>query len=407
MEKRNTFSPLFFIKKHRAKSNGEVPIYLRITINGQSLDMSMHREVIASKWDNRTGVVIGNSREAKLINSYLFSVKSSIYEHYKYLRETDDELTPTRVKNSYLGIAEEKRKSIVEIFTEHNDEIKKLEGKGYTSITIRRYKTSLSRLKAFIKFKYDKVDMYLDDLNHSFVKAYEVYIKSTTGVCHNTSIKFLKQLKKIVGIAIANGWMTVDPFRKIKLREEKVDRGYLSDADIKALIALKFDFKRLEEVRDCFIFSCFTGLAFTDAKSISPENIVIGSDGGQWIKINRAKNNNLSSVPILPPIQRIIDKYKDDTYCKAKNVLIPVKSNQKMNAYLKEIATLAGIKLNLTTHLARHTFATTVTLNNDVPIETVSKMLGHTSLKTTKIYARLLDKKVGRDMNKISSLYST
>jgi len=369
--------------------------------------MSIHRTVAPGKWDKRSCIVLGSNREAKLINSYLFSVKSSIYEQYKYLRETDDELTPTRVKNAYLGIAEEKRKSIVEMFVEHNDEIKKLEGKGYTNITIGRYETSLKRLKAYIKFKYNKEDMYLDDINHSFITGYEVHIKSTTDVCHNTSIKFLKQLKKIVGIAIANGWITVDPFRKIKLREEKVDRGFLTDANLKRLIALEFEFKRLEEVRDCFIFSCFTGLAFSDAKNLSSEHIVVGSDGGQWIKINRIKNNNLSSIPILPPIKRIIDKYKDDTYCKAKNVLIPVKSNQKMNAYLKEIGKMAGIKLNLTTHLARHTFATTVTLNNDVPIETVSKMLGHTSLKTTKIYARLLDKKVGRDMNKISSLYST
>jgi integrase len=200
--------------------------------------------------------------------------------------------------------------------------------------------------------------------------------------------------------------MNTDPFVNIKLIEKKTDRGFLTDEDLEKIMKLDFEVLRLEEVRDCFIFSCFTGLAHSDLARLKEDDIVTGTDGNKWIKIHRKKTDSLSRIPVLAVTQRIIDKYRDHPYCVNKGVLIPVKSNQKMNAYLKEIKNLAKIKTELTTHLARHTFATTVTLNNDVPIESVSKMLGHSSLATTKIYARLLDDKVGKDMSKLNDIYS-
>ena len=406
MENRNTFSPMFFIKKHRVNSNGEVPIYLRITINGKSTDMSMHRSIDSSHWDKTSGTIIGNNKIAREINNYLLSVNSSIYEHYKYLRETDKELTPISLKNAYLGIKKEEGKKVIELFEKHNTDIKKLAGIDYSPVTIKRYETSIRHTQNYILYKYGKYDMFLTELDLEFITAYEMYLKTVRKCNHNSTMKYLRNFKKIVRIALINGWLQKDPFVNYKIRLKKVDRGFLSDEELQILINKDFSVNRLSEIRDCFVFSCFTGLAHSDLKRLTNNNLVTGTDGDKWIKINRKKTDNLSSIPVLAMTQQIIDKYENNPYCIVNDVLLPVRSNQKMNAYLKEIADICEIKQDLTTHLARHTFATTVTLNNDVPIESVSKMLGHTSLKTTKIYARLLDKKVAHDMSKINDIYN-
>ena len=406
MELRSKFSNYFYLKKNRQNSQGEFPIYLRIKINSEAADISTKKAVRLAEWDNDNGVVKGRTNEAKDINRHLFTMKASIYEHYKYLRADGSNITAQDVRDSYAGIAKkDKRKKIIEIYTEHNNEIKELEGIDYTTITIGRYKTSLDRLQQFIKKKYKKNDLYLNEINHSFITRYEAFIRKEYKVGHNTVIKFLKHLKKILRIAQANGWLNKDPFMNIKLSEKKTDRGFLTNEDLKKISELKFEAERLEEIRDCFLFSCFTGLAYSDLARLTKDNIVIGSDGNRWIKINRKKTNIKSSIPLLNTPEAILNKYKNHDYCQIKGILLPVRSNQKMNEYLKEIQNLAKIKLQLTTHLARHTFATTITLNNDVPIETVSKMLGHSSITTTKIYARLLDKKVGRDMSKLNDIY--
>ena len=405
METRSKFSQFLLIKKHRKNSEGESPIYLRIRINGKSIDISTQKSVNVKNWDTINSVVKGSSREARQKNKYLFSIKSAIFEHYKRLREGGAHVTVEDVRNSYLGIEIDKRKKILEIYKEHNDDIKKLVGIDYSEITIRRYNTSMERLREFIKLYYNKNDYYIEDINHTFVQRYESFIKTNYKIQHNTAIKFLKHLKKILRIAKANGWMRTDPFVNIKLIEKKTDRGYLTDNDLKKIMEADLKVTRLQEVRDCFVFSCFTGLAHSDLARLSEDDIVKGSDGNDWIKIHRKKTDTLSSIPVLAITRNIIEKYKNHPYCVKHNVIVPVKSNQKMNEYLKEIKNVARVKKELTTHLARHTFATTVTLNNDVPIETVSKMLGHTSLATTKIYARLLDRKVGKDMSRLDDIY--
>ena len=412
MEKLDTFRMLFYIRKNRLKADGKASINLRITINCESTTLAIHRSVTPEDWVTEVGQAKTTTKELKRLNQYIFSVRAIIYEHYKYLRESNKDVTVENIKKLYLGQEIEEKRGILALFREHNEEIKKLIGIDYSKITIRRYNTSYNRLESFIKDKFDKDEYAITDINHSFVLAYENYLKTTysssTGkpITHNTTVKFMKQFKKIVSIASANGWMNTDPFAKIKIREKKVDRGFLTDEELNKLINLDLKIARLSEVRDCFIFSCFTGLAHSDLALLKSRNIVTGTDGNKWIKINRKKTDTLSTIPVLEVSQEIINKYKDHHYCAVKGCLLPVKSNQKMNAYLKEIGRLAEIDKDLTTHLARHTFATTVTLNNDVPIETVSKMLGHSSITTTKIYARLLDKKVGIDMQKINGIYS-
>jgi len=387
----------FFIKKHRKNSSGEAPIYLRVTINGQRGEMSTHRSIVMEDWDTKYGHAIGTSKKTKEINSYLESVRSTVYEHFKYLRETEKVITPTMLKNAYLGIKEDKGNKIIVLYQEHNDKIKKLINIDFSPDTVQRYETSLKHTQDFIKQKYQKEDLYLEELNNEFIVDYEVYFKTVRKCSHNTTMKYIKNFKKIIRIAIANGHLTKDPFANFKLTLKKVDKGFLTEEQLDTLMNKKMATKRLEQVRDCFVFSCFTGLAHSDLKLLSPENIVVGTDGAYWIKTHRKKTGNSVSIPLFPISQRLIDKYKTNEICLTQNVLLPVLSNQKMNAYLKEIAEVCDIPLNLTSHIARHTFATTVTLNNNVSIESVSKMLGHSSISMTKTYARMLDKRVGND----------
>jgi site-specific recombinase XerD len=405
MENKNTFNLLFFAIKKRVNKKGEIPLYMRITINGKKTEMSIHRSIDAKLWNTSSGSAIGNTKISKDINSYIMSVQTSIYDYFKLLREKEIEITPIILKNRYLGIKEDNGKKVIELYQEHNDKIKKLINIDYSPDTVQRYETSLKHTRDFIKHKYHKEDLYLEELNNEFIVDYEYYFKTVRKCSHNTSMKYIKNFKKIIRIAIANGQMTNDPFANYKLTLKKIDKGFLTEEQLHLLINKKMVCKRLEQVRDCFVFSCFTGLAHSDLKLLSKVNIVIGTDGGQWIKTHRKKTGNSVAIPIFPVTQRIIDKYADDEICIMKNVLLPVLTNQKMNAYLKEIADVCGISLNLTSHIARHTFATTVTLNNNVSIESVSKMLGHSSISMTKIYARMLDKRVGHDTSHLHEMF--
>ena len=405
MENRSSFTMMFYLKKTVVNKLGESPIYLRITYNGENSSLSLHRSINANFWNTKLGKAEGSDRNLKDLNRYLISVQSTVYEHYRNLREGRNPVTALDIRNAYLGISNEVGKSLLQLYRQHNEKIRSLIGIDYTLSTVDRYDVSLNHTYQFIVAKYHKEDMMLRELNYEFLTDYEIFLKTVRRIAHNTTMKYVKNLKKVIHIAIANGDLAKDPFSEFKVRMKKVDRGYLTEEELKILINKKFSNARLDQVRDCFVFSCFTGLAHADLIRLSQQNIITGSDGSKWIKIHRQKTDNLSSIPLLASAKAILEKYKDHPQCVLNNVILPVNSNQKMNAYLKEIADLCGISKNLSCHLARHTFATTVTLNNDVPIETVSKMLGHTSLNVTRIYARLLDKKIGQDMKHLDGMY--
>jgi len=407
MEKRSTFNVLFLIRKNRLLKNGEAPVYMRITSMGAGIEISLNRSIPPDNWSSEKGGAIGNAKEAKLLNYYLESIRVQIHQIVNNLKCDNEPITLQRIKQEYLGIEIEEDKGcmLIELIEEHNSNMEKLVNIDYAYETMKRYRTSLSHVKAFIKKKYKKDDLYLIELDHKFITEYEIYFKTVRKCNHNTTMKYIKNLRKIINIAVSNGYLDRDPFVKYKMTYKKTDRGFLTEDDLKLLINTEFKIKRLDEIRDCFLFSCFTGLAHVDLCRLTKKNIEIDSKGLKWIKINRQKTSIVSSIPVLDLTQQIIDKYQNDKYCIENNILLPVKSNQKMNAYLKEIGDICGIQKHLTSHLARHTFATTVTLNNDVPIETISKMLGHTSIKTTNIYARLLDKKIMNDMKHLNDIY--
>ncbi|PLW99925.1 MAG: recombinase [Marinilabiliales bacterium] len=395
---------MFFIRKSKLLKSGEASVNLRITVSGKSVEVAIGKNVNPDSWSNEKGGVIGNNKEAKVLNTYIDQVKADFLDFYRQFSYEGKDITAQTLKNAWLGV-EEDHKMILQIFQEHNDQVKLLIGKDFAQATHQRYETSLKHVKAFIKKKYKVNDLPVQALDHNFATGLEFFLKTERDCGHNTAAKYIKNFKKVVRIAMANGWIKSDPFANHKMPLRKVDRGFLSEAELELLRNKEIPVERLNYVRDAFLFACYTGLAYADLKKLSKRNLIEGQNGVLWIHTKRTKTDNECHIPLISAAQDILTKYSNHPHCIEKNVLLPVYSNQKTNAYLKEIALLCGIDKNLTSHLARHTFATTITLNNNVPIESVSKMLGHSSINMTKIYARLLDNKVENDMSALMNKY--
>ncbi|MBG6062912.1 site-specific recombinase XerD [Flavobacterium sp. CG_9.1] len=390
-------SILFYLKRAKVNAQGLVPIFQRITINGKRIDNSTGKFIDPAKWHTEMSKMRGTSEEARSINGHLEYLKSKIYDAEKNLIKTDIPINSETLKNKLLGIKERQR-TLIPIFKDHNNKIKELVGKEYAPGTLERYNTSLKHTIDFLEWKYKVSDIEIDKINHAFITDYEFYLRSVRNCANNTAVKYIKNFSKIIKICLANNWIDRNPFSNYKAKVREVERVYLSEGEIQNIINKDFKTERLSLVRDIFLFSCFTGLAYIDVKNLTKSHISIGIDGEKWIFTHRQKTETASKIPILPITQMIIDKYEDHPECCNQNKLLPILSNQKMNAYLKEIAGVCEIDKELTFHIARHTFATTVTLTNGVPIESVSKMLGHKNLRTTQHYAKVLDKKVSEDM---------
>ena len=399
---KNTFSVLFYPKRRDSDLPDKASVYMRITVNGRRSELSINRKVNVSKWNQKAEKLSGTKEEVKDFNSYLDALRNKIYAIHQQLLRRDIKITSEAIKNSYLGV-DEKQIMLLEIFQNHNEQMEMLIGKEYALSTVKKYKTAYKHVKNFLAYKFKRKDIPIERLNHSFITNFEFYLKSVKNCNHNSTLKYIKNFKKIVIIALSNGWIDKDPFINYKVHVKTVEREFLSKEEIQMMLYKKLHAPRLELVRDVFIFCCYTGLSYSDVKKLTKNNLVKGIDGEMWIKTNRVKTNTPSNIPLLPTALMILDNYKDHIEVINGDVLLPVLSNQKSNAYLKEIADLCGIKKNLTTHLARHTFATTITLSNGVPIESVSKMLGHKSLRTTQHYAKILDSKVSDDMSILKS----
>ncbi len=402
--KRATFTVMYYINRAKCRKDGLAPIIARITINKERAEFAIGRHVEPEEWDTDKGRVSSNTKVAKEINSYLILVKSNLLLKKRELEEDGKLITAFILKKYYLGI-ETENKTILQIFKEHNEQVEGLMNKDFAPGTVERYKTCYKHVADFIKIKYKRSDMPLTEINPMFITNLDFYLKTTRNCCHNTATKYIKNFKKIIRIALANGWMKVDPFRNIKFHLDEVDLDYLSDAELNKIMSKQFDIERVQQVKDVYIFCCFTGLAFVDVSSLKYTDIE-DKNGKLWIKKKRQKTKNWCNVPLLEPAIELMEKYKNDPYCIANGCVLPVLSNQKMNAYLKEIADMCGIKKHLSTHTARHTFATTVTLANQVSMDVVSKMLGHSNVSMTKKYARVVDDLINRDMEKLYGKYS-
>jgi site-specific recombinase XerD len=399
-----TFSILFYLQRNKATKDGKAPIYLRITVNGKRSQISIKRKISITKWNNEAGKVIGTTLEVKELNRYLNSLEHRVFKIQQKLLDDNRKITALLIKNIFTG-NDENQKMLLKIFQDHNNQVEKLVGKDFAPGTLERYKTAKKHVQAFIKLEYKLADINVKEVNHKFIHGFEYYLKTERNCSHNTAIKYITNFKKIIRIAYANDWISKDPFYNWKARLKTIDREFLSKEEIQKLVEKELVIKRLDQVKDIFIFSCFTGLAYADVKKLAKNDIVIGIDGDRWIKTKRTKTNTRSNIPLLATAEAILEKYSEHPDVVQSQFLLPVLSNQKMNAYLKEIADVCEINKNLTFHLARHTFATTVTLTNGVPIESVSKMLGHKSLKTTQHYAKILDRKVSEDMQALKNKF--
>jgi len=400
-----TISILFYLKRAKANAQGLAPIFQRITINGRRLDNSTGKFVDPSKWHPEMSKMRGNSEEARLINGHLDNLRTKILIAEKELNKKDIPVNLETLKNMLLG-TKERQRLLVPIFEEHNNKIKELLGIEYAPGTYERYQTSLKHTKDFLNWKYSISDIDITKIDHAFITDYEFYLRSVRKCANNTAVKYIKNFNKIIKLCLANDWLDKNPFANYKSKVKEVERVYLSEVEIQNIINKDFKTERLSLVRDIFLFSCFTGLAYIDVKNLTKSHISIGIDGDKWIFTHRQKTESASKIPVLPVTQMIIDKYADHPQAINEEKLLPILSNQKMNAYLKEIAAVCEIEKELTFHIARHTFATTVTLTNGVPIESVSKMLGHKNLRTTQHYAKVLDKKVSEDMKILRDKFS-
>lgn len=398
-------SILFYAKKAKAAANGLVPIYTRITINGKRIELSTNRFVEISKWSTEAGKMKGTTEEARSINSYLDLMKSKVLDAQMELIHRNQTLSIENFKSKLLG-TEERQRMLVPIFKDHNNKIKELVGKEYAPGTLERYTTSLKHTIEFMQWKYNVSDIDITKIDHAFITDYEFWLRSVRNCANNTAVKYIKNFNKIIKLCLANDWLEKNPFANYKSKVKEVERVYLTENEIQSIIEKDFKTERLSVVRDIFLFSCFTGLAYIDVKNLTKSHISFGIDGEKWIFTHRQKTESASKIPILPVTQMIIEKYENHPQCNNEYKLLPILSNQKMNAYLKEIAGVCEIEKELTFHIARHTFATTVTLTNGVPIESVSKMLGHKNLRTTQHYAKVLDRKVSEDMKILKDKFS-
>lgn len=389
---KSTLSVLFYLKKDKIKKSGLVPIHARITVDGKLTQFNTKLEIAENAWNS--GKVVGKSFEVNRINSVLNEIRAGIHTCYHTLQQRDGYVTAERVKNAFLG-KEEKEKTIIAFFEQHNEQFLLRVNNDLTSRkTYTRYELTKNRLIDFMKAKYKVSDMPIREMNTALIDNFYLYIRDSYGCTHNTTMKFIQRFRTIVNFAKSTGLITADPFASYKLKFEHTDRGYLDQEEIDKIYAKQFASKRLEQVRDMFIFGCYTGLSYIDICELKAEDIRTMFDGNLWIVTKRHKTQITSTIRLLDIPKALLKKYEGKL---PDGKLLPVISNQKMNDYLKEISEVCGINKKITFHLARHSFAT-LSLGYGVPIETVSKMLGHTNIKTTQIYARITDRKLSEDM---------
>lgn len=387
----------FYVKETKKDSNGEAPIYLRITVNGERAEISANRRIRPDMWDKSSERVAGRSEGARTINAVLTTLLGKVEKYFSALDTKDERISVPQIVNELRGKGVNQM-TLVQAYDFHIKKIEELVGIDYEPTTVKRYKSSLNGLKDFMSKILGITDIRLYDLDNNFIESFYTFLKSNKGLKQNTAAKDIKNLSRVINKAVMNKWLLKNPFMGFSCNYVDPQRGFLTSAEIDNLYNKELTIPRLARVRDIFIFQIYTGLSYIDMAELTADNIELGIDGGRWVVINRKKTGVRSSIPLLPRATEVLEKYRNDPLCIATGKLLPICTNQRMNGYLKEIADICEIKKNLTTHLARHTFATTITLTNGVPIETVSKMLGHSDLRTTQIYSKVIDRKIADDM---------
>ena len=398
---RSSFAILFFIRDSRVRKDGTTSIEVVLTVNGERCAFSTGKKVKSCNWDKNKQQVKGKDEEAQSLNSYLKAIKAKLYQKEAELLERGFVITADLLRDAYFDKVESiKERSLFEVFEEHNQEQEKLIGNGVSKATYWVSVYTIRLLREFVQQKYKREDLYLRELNLNFIQSFHSFLRIDKGMAQNSSTKHLKLLKKIINLSVANSYMAFNPFSTYKVEREPVDIDFLDEEELRKIINFDTPLPRLERAKDMFLFGCFTGLSYIDIKTLTPEHFEKDSVGRIWIKKRRVKTGVLSRIPLLPIAKLILDKYKGG------DKLLPIQDPADINKYLKDIAILCGINKRICFHTSRHTFASTVTLANNISLEVVSKMLGHTNTRMTAHYAKLIDKCIGEQMDKLMDTFT-
>ncbi|GET31289.1 transposase [Prolixibacter bellariivorans] len=401
MRNTHTFTIKFILRMNKFR-NHRAPIYARISVDGVRKELAIKETIDPDEWDNEIGKARGNRPESRSLNIRLVQIKSELMQCYQDLRMQHKLITADKIKNLYLGV-EVEQFTLSKLIEYHETTASGTLAPG----TLKNYFTTQKYLYEFIRKRYKTSDIYLSEINYQFITEFEYFLRSHQPIDHqrplqnNGVMKHMERFRKLLHLAKRLEWLERNPFESYQFHFKHVDRGYLTVLELEKLEQKTFTIERMQLVRDLFIFACYTGVAYVDISRLTPDNLRLGIDAQKWLFYKRKKTEQSVAMPVLPKAMEIIWKYKNHPRALHRGTLFPVLTNQRLNSYLKEIADLTGIDKNLTFHLARHTFATTVTLSNNVPIETVSKMLGHTKIATTQIYARVIETKISHDMEKL------
>ena len=398
---RSSFAILFFIRDSRVRKDGTTSIEVVLTVNGERCAFSTGKKVKSCNWDKNKQQVKGKDEEAQSLNNYLKAIKAKLYQKEAELLERGFIITADLLRDAYFDKVESiKERSLFEVFEEHNQEQEKLIGNGVSKATYWVSVYTIRLLREFVQQKYKREDLYLRELNLNFIQSFHSFLRIDKDMAQNSSTKHLKLLKKIINLSVANSYMAFNPFSTYKVEREPVDIDFLDEEELRKIINFDTPLPRLERAKDMFLFGCFTGLSYIDIKTLTPEHFEKDNAGRIWIKKRRVKTGVLSRIPLLPIAKLILDKYKGG------DKLLPIQDPADINKYLKDIAILCGINKRICFHTSRHTFASTVTLANNISLEVVSKMLGHTNTRMTAHYAKLIDKCIGEQMDKLMDTFT-
>ncbi|MBW8332759.1 MAG: site-specific integrase [Prolixibacteraceae bacterium] len=378
------------------RTDGVCPLYVRCTLNGQRFEVATGFMVHPDNWNESKQLIKGRTEDVKIINNRLEKIRTKIQDIYNQLESFGEPFDVLSIKDKFLG--NHKENGLIEIFEAVIKDVGAKVGKDYAPGTLKHYQTSKKRLQEFLRTYTNRSDIALSKVDFGFISSFDLFLKKDKKVMPNTALTYHKHLKKVYNSAISLGYVLHNPYESFKPTRNKTNRDFLSMSELEKIRDKRIVIPRMDLVRDVFVFASYTGLSYSDLMKLSTCHIQKGSDGKDWVIIDRSKTESRCTIPLLPAAIDVLKKYEDHPDVLSNNRLLPIYSNQKMNAYLKELADICGIQKNLSMHVARHTFATSVTLTNGVPLETVSKMLGHTSLKTTQIYARIVDSKISNDM---------
>lgn len=397
---RHTFTVNFWASPSKARKTGLMPIYVTIRMNGERATFTTGKYIHPNDWDEVKQRARGTSDSAQAINNHLLQLRNKIYKKELELMDRGYIINATILRDACLEKVESiQKKTLCQVFKEYIVDAKKSIGIEVTKDTVYSYERTYDLLKDYMKVKYKRTDFALQELNYSFIEMFNVYLRSELNHKKNTAVKHLRCLMRVVNVAVANRYLSFDPFLNYKVQREIPERVFLTEEELRRLINKDFSIKRLERVRDLFVFCCFTGLSYSDVKTLTPEHFETDEYGRVWIKKKRVKTGVLFRVPLLPIPKLILEKYKGG------DKLLPIVDRSSTDAYLKEVAELCGINKNISSHTARFTFATTVTITNRISLEVVSKMMGHTNTRMTSHYAKIVDKYIGEEMDKLCDLY--